>query len=171
MNSTKFHSFLQQEFSLPKPLILFILENSGSYLLKKLNKTCKYLFIKRNITIIDELSVFDETNEGYKESISGYDLTLNLSKVDQLKNNLWITDHLCACFSAQNLSSIVDKIVKCDIKYLDVRESITLNQFKILTASGNIENIYLVNPVKYSDRTNLALDDLLLMVPKASIIE
>uniref|UniRef100_A0A914QY20 F-box domain-containing protein n=1 Tax=Panagrolaimus davidi TaxID=227884 RepID=A0A914QY20_9BILA len=174
MNSTKFDNFLPQEFSFPKPLILSILENANSSLLKKLNKTCKYLFIKRNITIIDELTIFDNTTtEGSKESISGFELTLDLSKLDQLKNNLWITDELRAYYYAPNLSSIVNKIVKCDINYLDVLGNITFNEFKILTASGNIEQIHLFNknPIQYSDGTNLVLDDLLLMIPKASVIE
>uniref|UniRef100_A0A914QVP2 F-box domain-containing protein n=1 Tax=Panagrolaimus davidi TaxID=227884 RepID=A0A914QVP2_9BILA len=171
MNSTKFDNFLPQEFSFPKPLILYILENASSYLLKKLNKICKYLFLKRNFAIIDKLLIFDETTEGYKESISGYDLTLNVSKLDQLKNNLWITDELRAYYSAPNLSSIVNKIVKCDIKLLNVFENdVTFNEFKILTASGNIEKISLRNAIQYSDGTNLALDDLLLMIPKASNI-
>uniref|UniRef100_A0A914P446 F-box domain-containing protein n=1 Tax=Panagrolaimus davidi TaxID=227884 RepID=A0A914P446_9BILA len=171
MNSTKFDNFLPQEFSLPKPLILYILENASSYLLKKLNKTCKYLFLKRNFTIIDKLVIFDEiTTDGFKESISGYNVTIHLSKLNRFKGKLWITDKLCAYYSAPNLSSIVDKIVKCDIKNLDVHENITFNEFIILTASGNIEKIDLQNPIQYSNGTYLALDDLLLMIPKASNI-
>uniref|UniRef100_A0A914QC36 F-box domain-containing protein n=1 Tax=Panagrolaimus davidi TaxID=227884 RepID=A0A914QC36_9BILA len=173
MNSTKFENFLPQEFSLPKPLIRCILENASSYLLKKLNKTCKYLFIKRNITIIDKLFIFDDVvTYGYKECISGYNVKIHLSNLNLFKDNLWITDKLTAYYSAPNLSSIVNKIVKCDIKILNVFENdVTFNEFKILTASGNIQQIALFSQIQYSDGTNLAFDDLLLMVPKASNIE
>uniref|UniRef100_A0A914QBE3 Uncharacterized protein n=1 Tax=Panagrolaimus davidi TaxID=227884 RepID=A0A914QBE3_9BILA len=86
-------NYFKQDFSLPSPLIRYLMINSYSENLKNLYKTCKYFYSRLQINIIDYICLSDE--ESFEKDKPGpYDISLYNHQFDKLPNNLWLAGYI-----------------------------------------------------------------------------
>ena len=149
----------------------YLLDNVNGRILKKLHKTCKYFFVKKEFTILDEFMVCEgligneRSIKKYSIEISSRDEDLNL-----LKPNLILLEKFFLFECPPLPSRVVSKIVQCDIHFLWVIcENLTLKDLMFLTKSGNITFLSLQNRVYYSDGlTPVPPEEIFSLVPKVT---
>ena len=85
-----FNSPRRQRFSLPHPLILYLLETESPHLLQKLHQACKYFFAKKKILVAaDAISDFGSPNWNPVLRCNNFELPLTPT------TRYWVTDLYC----------------------------------------------------------------------------
>uniref|UniRef100_A0A914QQC6 Uncharacterized protein n=1 Tax=Panagrolaimus davidi TaxID=227884 RepID=A0A914QQC6_9BILA len=132
-----------QDFSLPNPLINYIILNptkySNSY--QKLLESCKYFYGKKAFLMVQQMIHVNSTKWFFKHpwasKIKAYaNPKFGEDGFDVLKLNekLWILKnlHIESNDSPNAASLLTPKIYRCDVKILELRtQKLSLNEFKI----------------------------------------
>uniref|UniRef100_A0AC35GSJ3 Uncharacterized protein n=1 Tax=Panagrolaimus sp. PS1159 TaxID=55785 RepID=A0AC35GSJ3_9BILA len=161
-----YENIIQQEFSLPKPLIRYILDYTNDIFLRKLHQTCKYIFLQKPTPICYSIDGPTETTSFINEA-----LLLNDIKQPPLKNYLLTNSLFARNFGNINnnpffLSSIIiPSLSQCIAKYIKIGyQKLTFNELKFFIGSGNVELLEMFDS-KITDE-NVPLEDVLKFVPK-----
>uniref|UniRef100_A0A914PK39 F-box domain-containing protein n=1 Tax=Panagrolaimus davidi TaxID=227884 RepID=A0A914PK39_9BILA len=156
-----------QDFSLPSPIIRYLMINANPENLKKLYKTCKYFYSEFQLNIVEDLIL---NNEELLDKPGPYEIFLYNHQLDKLPNNLWLVRDLLIGDNL-NLSQFFSKIVRCDLReiYIYVSTKFTLNEFKILTRSETVKEVFIDMPIyiSYEGDEKVPLEDILSCVLSA----
>uniref|UniRef100_A0AC35FMY0 Uncharacterized protein n=1 Tax=Panagrolaimus sp. PS1159 TaxID=55785 RepID=A0AC35FMY0_9BILA len=122
------------------------MDNSNSEHLKKLYQTCKYFFSKIGIIIIENIKI----RKHYKKFLN-IDYNLNVAPHDPILeklSNVWIVNEI-DCFREYEdnlfIPTLIPKISKCTVKKITIiDDDLWVDEFKLLTKSGNVEILNLV---------------------------
>uniref|UniRef100_A0AC35FY74 Uncharacterized protein n=1 Tax=Panagrolaimus sp. PS1159 TaxID=55785 RepID=A0AC35FY74_9BILA len=109
-------------------------------------KICKF-FKHRNFPYFVVNKIENNGDRWEYWSLDGEKHSLGIN--EDLPNNLWIVKEI-RLYREFNFTALFEKIVVCDAKYLifhDCSPTISYNQFKYLTASGNVEDLLLCGSV------------------------
>uniref|UniRef100_A0A914QVQ8 Uncharacterized protein n=1 Tax=Panagrolaimus davidi TaxID=227884 RepID=A0A914QVQ8_9BILA len=143
-----------QQFSLPWPIIIYMIENCKSEKVwKKLIMSCKHFYSKKPVFPVKRLDV----NADLKCKADGE--FFNASK---LFPKLWLYDSLFAN-QGSKMSTLIPKIFKFDFRVLRIaNQTLTFDDYQKLTSSGSIERLILWHStVKNADDTIVTADKLL----------
>ena len=160
-----------QRFTIPENIIYYMIMNPSSpKVYQKLIQCCKYFFPKNRIIPVRSLSTCD------------YDLFCTVcpyvdprrdSETLDLKNaifKLWITQDLTIDPETPRTTydSLMSKICRCEITSLSLEnQGISLQDFEMLTASGNIVTIFLYNlTITDSDGKKVPMEAVFKYLPK-----
>uniref|UniRef100_A0AC34F725 F-box domain-containing protein n=1 Tax=Panagrolaimus sp. ES5 TaxID=591445 RepID=A0AC34F725_9BILA len=146
-----------ENVNFPMDILKWMKLNAHPKMSLKLMQVCKYFqhvkfpyFVVKNIYGKDFVSMY---------SVLGNNDLRIWQRADEAPDNLWITDtifsdqvgmNFMSLFSlyahllieASFISKIIQKIVVCDIKKLELHgQDLTLKEFKFLTASGKIQDL------------------------------
>uniref|UniRef100_A0A914ZDY0 DUF38 domain-containing protein n=1 Tax=Panagrolaimus superbus TaxID=310955 RepID=A0A914ZDY0_9BILA len=153
-------------FPFPRDVMKRILATENPYIVAKLYKTCKYFPAKFNLILVDSL------RHTFRQDVISHEdkaTNVNPENVDSFQN-LWVIHRFISVTNDPRLSSWISNISRCTIYYLEIRaRHLTMNEFEILTNSGNIEHIE-INKVYYDNFTTVPLEILVSRIPKASFI-
>uniref|UniRef100_A0AC34G7C1 Uncharacterized protein n=1 Tax=Panagrolaimus sp. ES5 TaxID=591445 RepID=A0AC34G7C1_9BILA len=140
--------------------INYIINNPTAEVWKKLIQTCKYFFSKNPLYPVDELNAF--TFDNIRCTI-----TADETDIDPNTNvpKLWALNAFCGGdeYSGRKAVSLaIPRIAKFQLRTLDLRyQGLKLHEYHILTASGSIETLNLVDvTIKQSDGSNINADKL-----------
>uniref|UniRef100_A0AC34GXA4 F-box domain-containing protein n=1 Tax=Panagrolaimus sp. ES5 TaxID=591445 RepID=A0AC34GXA4_9BILA len=168
------NQYYPQQFSLPKPIIAYLMENANSEHLKKLYKSCKYFFSKLEIIIIDNIKI----RKHYKKYLHN-NYCLSVAPHDPILAKLtsvWIVNEI-DCFREYEdnlfIPTLIPKIKKCTIKKITIiDDDLWINEFKLLTKSGNVEVLNL-DGVNIIDPkcTLMPFEDVISYIPNANHIQ
>uniref|UniRef100_A0A914QI13 Uncharacterized protein n=1 Tax=Panagrolaimus davidi TaxID=227884 RepID=A0A914QI13_9BILA len=164
-----YDNIIPQEFSLPKPLIRYILECTSDILLRKLHQTCKYIFLQKPTPICYSIEVPTKTTSFINEA-----LLLNDIEHPPLNNYLLTNSLFARNFGNINYnpfflsSTIIPSLSQCIAKYIKIGfQKLTYNELKFFIGSGNVELLEMFDS-KITDEKNenVPLEDILKLVPK-----
>uniref|UniRef100_A0A914R4Q6 DUF38 domain-containing protein n=1 Tax=Panagrolaimus davidi TaxID=227884 RepID=A0A914R4Q6_9BILA len=174
-------NYKNQEFSLPKTIIFYMIENSkNSNILQKLHQCCKYFFVKFPYPVCYNVEIRQETcnNNVYK--------TININYTEFIKNSATIFYNppfpdlvfgrkfiISNTFHYHHpdkliLSTFLSNIFQCNAKHLRISyQDFTLKEFKFLVGHGNVEILSLreANPVNDKNEA-VELQEILHLTPK-----
>uniref|UniRef100_A0A914PLR8 Uncharacterized protein n=1 Tax=Panagrolaimus davidi TaxID=227884 RepID=A0A914PLR8_9BILA len=159
-----YENIIPQEFSLPKPLIRYILDCTNDILLRKLHQTCKYIFHIKPTPICYSI-------QGDTMATSFINEALLLNDIEHPPlNNYLLTNSLFAYINNPFFlsSTIIPSLSQCIAKYIKIGfQKLTFNELKFLIGSGNVESLDIFNS-KITDEKNenVPLEDILKLVPK-----
>uniref|UniRef100_A0A914Y3Q0 Uncharacterized protein n=1 Tax=Panagrolaimus superbus TaxID=310955 RepID=A0A914Y3Q0_9BILA len=146
-----------QHFSLPYPIMKYILKNATPKAWKKLIQTCKYFFPKNPVFPVYDLQA-DDNGKWH-----GDDGRINTNNPVA---KLWLYNILFAFHSGLSpttISSLIPKLSNCSLKaVLFTGQNLTWNEFQFLTSSGSIEWFDFCDcTLKYSDGKFVTFDKVL----------
>uniref|UniRef100_A0A914PHR7 FBD domain-containing protein n=1 Tax=Panagrolaimus davidi TaxID=227884 RepID=A0A914PHR7_9BILA len=142
-----------QRFSLPFDVIKYMIKNCKSAKVwKKLITSCKFFYPKYPILPVKRLDVYSKMKCFADGEI------FNASKSFP---KLWVYDVLVAGF-VTNISVVILNVFKFDLRALNMpAQSLTFDEYKHLTSSGSIKEIYLEScAIKNADGTIVTADKL-----------
>uniref|UniRef100_A0AC35FJM2 F-box domain-containing protein n=1 Tax=Panagrolaimus sp. PS1159 TaxID=55785 RepID=A0AC35FJM2_9BILA len=159
-------SILQQEFSLPKPILRNLIENVTAEHIKKLQQTCRYFYLKFNYNVIDGLWI-EQRDTIY---ITNYNVSLSDKKIEFLQNNIYLNKRFIVSNVYENLGKLFQKIIKSDIYELNIwhRNGLQLSDFAILAKSENLKCVKIYSYIYYSDEKKVPVEDILSYIPNAT---
>uniref|UniRef100_A0A914QSM8 Uncharacterized protein n=1 Tax=Panagrolaimus davidi TaxID=227884 RepID=A0A914QSM8_9BILA len=168
------NQFYPQQFSFPKPIIAYLMDNSNSEHLKKLYQTCKYFFNKIGIIIIDNIKI----RKHYKKFLN-IDYNLNVAPYDPILeklSNVWIVNEI-DCFREYEdnlfIPTLIPKISKCTVKKITIiDDDLWVDEFKLLTKCGNVEILKMVGVNIFDPKcTLMPFEDVMSFLPNANHIQ
>uniref|UniRef100_A0AC34FCI4 F-box domain-containing protein n=1 Tax=Panagrolaimus sp. ES5 TaxID=591445 RepID=A0AC34FCI4_9BILA len=164
-------NIISQEFSLPKPVIRYILDISNHALLRKLHKCCKYFFLKKPTPICYSIEVPTKETKFNNEIV-----TLNPKDTvsPPIKNYYLTTSLLAQNFGGKDetrlfLSTfVIPQLSQCDAKYVKIGyQKLTFKELKFLIGSGNVEVLELFDTKIIGDNNeDVPLEDIIKWVPR-----
>uniref|UniRef100_A0AC35F1F2 Uncharacterized protein n=1 Tax=Panagrolaimus sp. PS1159 TaxID=55785 RepID=A0AC35F1F2_9BILA len=133
----------------------------------------KYFYYKEDGLIFAEFfnTVADDKILKLEHLKLNVEPSLPLDYYFSFKKKLWITEKLNLLGDSKIASWLIPKIAVCDTKCLQFNgQSLTFNDFKFLTASGNVENLYLNNTeITYENGDQLFMVDIFKFVQNARL--
>uniref|UniRef100_A0A914Q8U8 F-box domain-containing protein n=1 Tax=Panagrolaimus davidi TaxID=227884 RepID=A0A914Q8U8_9BILA len=166
-------NYFKQDFSLPSPLIRYLMINSDSENLKNLYKTCKYFYSKLQINIIDYICLEDVENFE-KDPLGPHDIELLNHHLDKLPNNLWLAGNILLANDI-NISQFFSKIARCDLFKITLAldTKFTINDLTFLTRSGNVKEVTIYHTIYSSNDSDekVPLEDILSHLSNADFIQ
>ena len=164
----------QQRFSLPSPLINYLLTaTTNPRIQQKLLKTCKYFVknIKTRICWHLRIDEFLKVSEYHQESLrimetdlENFDFT-NLHIINCLVFN---------CSNSEGLRALIPKIYKCDVRFIQIKyQRLSWREFTILLSNpAKVEKInFFENNIYKEDESLVEPDVIISMFPRATYIE
>uniref|UniRef100_A0AC34GY76 Uncharacterized protein n=1 Tax=Panagrolaimus sp. ES5 TaxID=591445 RepID=A0AC34GY76_9BILA len=161
-------NFINQEFPFHNSVMSYILKNGNSTVLKLLQQTCKYYFVKIPICFCHKLIINDDETHFEEDSLF---LNEKIENTDFFKQ-LYITAALeiTSCYTMPDTyisTSIIPKLYKCDVKYIEIQhQTLSFDAFKFLIGHGNVitldfQNVQITN----SDDEIVALEEVTQFLP------
>ena len=145
----------RQQFSLPLPLILYLLETESPHLLLKLHKSCKYFFAKQNVVVCDEkMKCYRKENE-----------IIFYCRNWLQKSRFWLTALDCTWGKCYSL--LRPHIYRLTLDSLRLSsETLSLADINFLLSNYKMSELHLSNVYIRDDLGNPVLPDYILeMVP------
>uniref|UniRef100_A0A914PBS1 Uncharacterized protein n=1 Tax=Panagrolaimus davidi TaxID=227884 RepID=A0A914PBS1_9BILA len=157
-----------QEFALPGPIILYVLENAGHQVLRKLFASCKWFFKKQPTPICYGLRT------GPREIYEGESLTLKeYSKKQSFAKNFYITGNMfCKMLDHAVLIDFLPKFYRCEAKFICLPSvNLSFNELKSLIGHGGVVELD-IYCCKLEDEKNedVALEKILAFLPNIEIL-
>ena len=161
-----------QKFPFRSKFVTYLIETADVEIMQKFHRCCKELYKLAPYFIVDSIEIGCQKirneirieNEKYDVCLhsKGDDISDFFSKID----NVWLTKSgkFRGAFSLAKV-----KIVRCTASKILSKTDLTYDIFKILTKSGNVEEIAFGN-ISNPDESYVFLEDILALVPKASSI-
>uniref|UniRef100_A0AC35ERL8 Uncharacterized protein n=1 Tax=Panagrolaimus sp. PS1159 TaxID=55785 RepID=A0AC35ERL8_9BILA len=142
----------RHRFSLPYQVIEFMIKNCKSAKVwKKLITSCKFFYPKHPILPVKCLNLWF----GMQCDADGeiFDSSKSFPK-------FWVYDSFASSFS--NVSIVIRNVFKFDLRFLRMRaQRLTFDEYKHLTSSGSIKEIYLEScTIQNADGTVVTIDKL-----------
>uniref|UniRef100_A0A914PH50 Uncharacterized protein n=1 Tax=Panagrolaimus davidi TaxID=227884 RepID=A0A914PH50_9BILA len=153
--------YYQQNFSIPDSIIFYIAKNPKTpALYLKMVKTCKYVFIKNEIIVVNRL---DDILGKWRVNENPHDFTKYSCKY-------WITDEITVSSGRLGFLPIIQKFYQCDVKDLFIySQVISFNDLSLLISSA--EKICLNNViVKHANSSDVPLEDIIAIAVNAKEI-
>ena len=164
-------SAVQQKFSLPEALAFYIAQNPLSpKLYNKLIKLCKYFWLNNPIITLNCLDCYPqyELGDWHAGGVNGF-RNKSQMKMENVNEKLWICEALFVNGgqSESLASSIIPKIYRCDLTYMDLSsQMITFADFKLLVSSGSLFDLTLGQTiVKNADGSIVPIEKLIELLP------
>ena len=133
-----FKSPRRQYFSLPFPIIWYLIETEFPHLLLKLHKTCKYFFAKKTIFVVDKHIRCVAYSNNTTFVVDPDDMKLTLPK----PKKWWLTSLLCG--GKKTFSTIRPYIYRVTLSKLCIwEEDLSLNDINILLSNDKMEELLL----------------------------
>uniref|UniRef100_A0A914QG78 Uncharacterized protein n=1 Tax=Panagrolaimus davidi TaxID=227884 RepID=A0A914QG78_9BILA len=126
---------VDQEFALPRPIILYVLKNAGHRVLQKLFMSCKYFFKKQPTPICYRLRT------GPREIYKDESLTLkHHSKEESFPKNIYITGSIFCITHYPPWIDFLPKFYRCEAKFIRLPSGIQLSfdELKSLIGHGGV---------------------------------
>uniref|UniRef100_A0AC34G3G2 F-box domain-containing protein n=1 Tax=Panagrolaimus sp. ES5 TaxID=591445 RepID=A0AC34G3G2_9BILA len=136
--SNFFDTYFVQVFSLPKPLVLYVLDHANHRLLRNLFNSCKFFFDKKSTPICYRLEESTSIKSYFDQE------TLMLKDVENLElflNKTHVTTSIeCPYKQSMNfISNIIPRLSKCEAKYLNLcGQNVTFKELKFLIQHGGV---------------------------------
>uniref|UniRef100_A0AC35F715 Uncharacterized protein n=1 Tax=Panagrolaimus sp. PS1159 TaxID=55785 RepID=A0AC35F715_9BILA len=171
---TFFDTCRSQDFLLTKPLILYIIENAGYRVLRKLFASCKYFYAKKQTPICYRLET------GSEEKFRRESLTLcgnNGSIKSDLKRCLkktFITGSICIYFRDKTfISTLLSRIYRCEAKCITIYgQNISFEELKFLIKHGGVVHLDLnTSEIKNEKGDFVCLDQIIKFLPNILELE
>uniref|UniRef100_A0A914PWQ9 Uncharacterized protein n=1 Tax=Panagrolaimus davidi TaxID=227884 RepID=A0A914PWQ9_9BILA len=163
-----YENIIPQGFSLPKPLIRFILDCTNEILLRKLHQTCKYIFLQKPTPICYSIESENTVTTHFNKEL----LTFSYHTLPYEFNNCLLTTSLLMNNLGQDWSylssTIIPSLSQCIAKYVEIRhQSLTFNELKFFIGCGNVELLKLYcTPIKDEKNEMVPAEDIFQLVPK-----
>uniref|UniRef100_A0A914Q9H3 Uncharacterized protein n=1 Tax=Panagrolaimus davidi TaxID=227884 RepID=A0A914Q9H3_9BILA len=167
-------SSIQQNWSLPDSMILYIAKNpSSSKVYQKHVQICKLFFEKNPIIIVANLDTLENCTKYHISQNKRLECIKNkfecCIKIDlnKLSTKIWITQGLFIGQSIQNcFATIVQKSFRFEILCLLVFDNdIIFDDLKVLVSSAKHVSLYDTNSIKYKNGTIVMFDKILECLP------
>uniref|UniRef100_A0A914QYN9 F-box domain-containing protein n=1 Tax=Panagrolaimus davidi TaxID=227884 RepID=A0A914QYN9_9BILA len=159
----------------PSDILKWMKINAKPKMLLKLMKCCKYFqhFPEFPFFVVKEIS-FCYKDEGDEYEDHWWLMTLDdktqifkgLKSIERVTKKFWITKLLV--FNVPEY--LIPKIAVCDIRILHLDKPISYDDFKFLTASGNVKELNIWESIKYSNGDPVYIDKIFECVPKVTDI-
>uniref|UniRef100_A0A914PNK6 Uncharacterized protein n=1 Tax=Panagrolaimus davidi TaxID=227884 RepID=A0A914PNK6_9BILA len=169
-----FDTCQSQDFLLPKPIILYIIENAGHRVLRKLFASCKYFYAKKQTPICYRLQT------GYEEKFINEGLILweknGLIKSDLkrcLKKTFIYGSIFINCRDKTVFSTLLPRIYRCEAKFISLYDqSISFDELKFLIEHGGIVTLDLGHSeIKDEKGDYVCLEQIIQFLPNISMLE
>uniref|UniRef100_A0A914Q847 Uncharacterized protein n=1 Tax=Panagrolaimus davidi TaxID=227884 RepID=A0A914Q847_9BILA len=163
----------QKTFSLPKTILRYIWLNPKSrdgYL--KLIKTCKYIFLKNPVLLIDAMEHSKDDCEGgrimLEECLNLCNATL--IPLNKIAAKFWLYDFLDIVETdKQKMDLFISKIFRCEIEVLQLPFStLSFEHFKAL-CSKYVKRAK-IGTVQYSDGSEVPIEKLVELLPNVDYL-
>uniref|UniRef100_A0AC34GUB8 Uncharacterized protein n=1 Tax=Panagrolaimus sp. ES5 TaxID=591445 RepID=A0AC34GUB8_9BILA len=152
------------KLGLPESILYYIKNNAHPTFQLKLMQTSKYFCfnefpysVARDVEYCDNTWYFRQNDGTYED-------------VEILTKRLWITGTMDMNIAEDPrvISNLLSKAAVCDIKSLLVPDQIlTVEEFKMLISSDNIEKLYYYgSDIKYDDGRIVSFDEIIKLFPK-----
>uniref|UniRef100_A0A914Y684 F-box domain-containing protein n=1 Tax=Panagrolaimus superbus TaxID=310955 RepID=A0A914Y684_9BILA len=175
-NFSTFKNAFVQKYSLPPPLIQYILRKASAKQLSSLFETCKHLFLLQTTPICCHLMVsnylmYDERNSRSPCCQQSFKFSYFVPREFQ---NIFLVKSLIieSPKPATMLSAIIGKISRCEIWCLNVKgQTVFWNELRFLLESGNVEKFVFTGgciTVGYGQMATI--EDVIGMLPKAHTV-
>jgi hypothetical protein len=163
-------------FPFPKTIMTYIFDAAKPDHYKKLNQTCKYIFAKYQRNCVEWIHLEEAySNSPKKPAFQKYKfLTKNEKDFARLSPNLWLMSYLELNRASANLyKTLIPKISISSLVNLTLRrsEDFLYEDYKFLTASGNIETLDIYGTkIIYSNGEAVEFENILSQVVNAKFI-
>uniref|UniRef100_A0A914PSB8 Uncharacterized protein n=1 Tax=Panagrolaimus davidi TaxID=227884 RepID=A0A914PSB8_9BILA len=134
-----YDTYFFQSFSLPGPIILYMLKNANDRVLRQLFSSCKYFFVKNPTPICYRLETGSETR------FNNEMLTL----VDSANPNFYLkSTYITGCIrifvsNTSFLSSLIPRLYSCKAKYIKIRyQQLSFDELKFLIQHGGVIDLF-----------------------------
>ena len=154
-----------QVFAIPKTLMVYLTQNSGIKVYRKLIQTCKYFFHVKQIVPVWYLGVVDY--HGQPSLFHENSIYLQNKKQIPLNHKIWLEHTADFCGDLK----LIDKIYQCDIQYLHISSvNMTFAEYEILVKHGSVKeiNIFYTTITTPENEENVTLEKVMEMLPNAS---
>uniref|UniRef100_A0A914PWG2 Uncharacterized protein n=1 Tax=Panagrolaimus davidi TaxID=227884 RepID=A0A914PWG2_9BILA len=134
-----YDTYYVQNFDLPKPLILYILENANHQILRKLFSSCKYFYFKKPIPICYRL-----TTDLYSQYFDKECLALIFSSNQELYiKNMFITGSVWINrehnIEKTFLSNLIPRLFRCEAKHIILsNQTLLFSELEFLIQHGGV---------------------------------
>uniref|UniRef100_A0A914QVN0 F-box domain-containing protein n=1 Tax=Panagrolaimus davidi TaxID=227884 RepID=A0A914QVN0_9BILA len=154
----------------PSDILKWMKINANPKMLFTLMKCCKYFqdFPEFPYFVVKEVQYGFKRDNWLFQTLDGkvyfYEGTQGIENIGK---KLWITEILVLSAFPKIVSCIIPKIAVCDIKSLSLQfQNLAFNEFKYLTASGNVIDIFLrESTIKYENDEQVFIDLIFKCVP------
>uniref|UniRef100_A0A914Q472 F-box domain-containing protein n=1 Tax=Panagrolaimus davidi TaxID=227884 RepID=A0A914Q472_9BILA len=155
---------------LPSDVLKWMKINAKPKMLLKLMKCCKYFqhFPEFPYFVVKEVQYGFKRDNWLFQTLDGkmhfYEGTQGIENIEK---KLWITEILVLSVFSNLASCVIPKISVCDIKSLSLQfQNLAFNEFKFLTASGNVIDLFLrESTIKYENDEQVFIDSIFKCVP------
>uniref|UniRef100_A0A914PKG7 F-box domain-containing protein n=1 Tax=Panagrolaimus davidi TaxID=227884 RepID=A0A914PKG7_9BILA len=154
--------FLLQLFSLPRPIILYILENANDRVLRQLFSTCKYFFVKKPTPICYRFIT------GSRTWFNNEMLTLVDSANPNLYlKNTYITGSIVICVSNTSfISSLIPRLSCCEAKYIEIYgQPLSFDELKFLIQHGGVIDLNMRCEMKDANGDYIDVEKIMAFLP------
>uniref|UniRef100_A0AC35FBB3 Uncharacterized protein n=1 Tax=Panagrolaimus sp. PS1159 TaxID=55785 RepID=A0AC35FBB3_9BILA len=159
-----------QDWSLPSPIIRYIISNANPTIYQKLQQSCKYFFFKNPLLFcyrffftdfhLDSVQFIESSAECTTSSISTFrHKDLHITTVLNFYDRM----------SKTSLSKVIqEKFFQCDAKFIDIcDQDFSEKEFKFLVGHGNVEKIELWDCEILKENGQLMVtEEILALLPK-----
>uniref|UniRef100_A0A914Q8I2 Uncharacterized protein n=1 Tax=Panagrolaimus davidi TaxID=227884 RepID=A0A914Q8I2_9BILA len=156
-------TYFFQSFSLPGPVILYMLNNANHRVLRQLFSSCKYFFVKQPTPICYRLET--ESKIGFYNEMLLLDDSAN---PDLYLKNTYITGCiLISVFNTSFLSSIIPRLSCCEAKYVDIQfQNLSFDELKLLIQHGGVIDLCAVDcEIKDAEGEYIDLEKIMAFLP------
>ena len=154
----------QNQLSIPRAIFLEMIKNPISpEMCAKLNQACRYPFSKNKIIPIKDMvvqgnkcDITDWTDENDDDYIRVEDVDMR-----NISCKFWLNGCLQMLNSEFDSNLLLARIYRSDIRQLDIFDSIQLNLYQTLTASGTLESLVVLDEIANPDSSSASVNQIL----------
>uniref|UniRef100_A0A914PL54 Uncharacterized protein n=1 Tax=Panagrolaimus davidi TaxID=227884 RepID=A0A914PL54_9BILA len=154
---------IYQEFALPGPIVLYVLENAGHRVLQKLFFSCKYFFKKQPTPICYRLRT------GPCEIYKDQSLTLKLRpKEKSFPKNIYITGNMFCGKRDSFMIGFLPKFYRCEAKFIRIPYAVHLSfdELKFLIGHGGVIKLDIESCILKDEKNEcIALEKIMEFLP------
>uniref|UniRef100_A0A914P9S7 Uncharacterized protein n=1 Tax=Panagrolaimus davidi TaxID=227884 RepID=A0A914P9S7_9BILA len=157
-------TYFLQSFSLPGPVILYMLKNANDLVLRKLFSSCKYFFVKKPIPICYRLQT------GLETRFNNEMLTIeNSANPNLFLKNAYVTGSIDLHLLEANtsfISSLISRLYFCKAKYIKIRyQQLSFDELKFFIQHGGVINLDINCKIKDADGDYIDLEKIMTCLP------
>uniref|UniRef100_A0A914PJG2 Uncharacterized protein n=1 Tax=Panagrolaimus davidi TaxID=227884 RepID=A0A914PJG2_9BILA len=161
-----YDTYFLQYFSLPRPIILYMLENANDRVLRQLFYSCKYFFVKEPIPICHRLVIETESETGFNNEM----LTLvDSANPNFYLKNTYITGSIDVDIRVSNtsfISSLIPRLSCCEAKYVHLcNQNLSFDELKFFIQHGGVIDLSIGCEVKDANGDYIDLEKIMAFLP------
>uniref|UniRef100_A0A914NZI2 F-box domain-containing protein n=1 Tax=Panagrolaimus davidi TaxID=227884 RepID=A0A914NZI2_9BILA len=161
-----------QDFSLPKPLIAYILDNSDHRILRKLFSSCKYFYFKKQTPICYSFRT------GSEIIFNAESLTLKpTSNQEFFFKDTFITGGIYLKYPFQPevtfISNLIPRLYRCEAKYIKFyKQNMSFEELKFLIKHRGVVQLHLPNCKIMDEKENdfVSLEQIMAYLPNVKSV-